>query len=73
MRNDWNSAVTSGDMATIDAQLAEEIEWDQMPYNNKAKGKKDVMTRLLLLEIGHTAKDLSGGVSDPQAPAASSM
>jgi hypothetical protein len=35
--------VASGDMRAVDAQLADDIEWDQMPYNQKVKGKKDVM------------------------------
>ena len=39
-------AVASGDMATVDAQLAEDIEWDQMPYNQKVKGKQEVMSWL---------------------------
>lgn len=36
-------AVASRDMATAEAQLADDIEWDQMPYNKKVKGKQDVM------------------------------
>lgn len=36
-------AVASGDMAAVDAQLADDIEWDQMPYNKKVRGKKEVM------------------------------
>jgi hypothetical protein len=35
--------VASGDMGAVDAQLSDDIEWDQMPYNQKVKGKKDVM------------------------------
>jgi hypothetical protein len=35
--------VASGDMGAVDAQLADNIEWHQMPYNQKVKGKKDVM------------------------------
>src|ERR1700721_3639250 len=38
--------VASGDMAAVDAQLSDDIEWHQMPYNQKVKGKKDVMTWL---------------------------
>jgi ketosteroid isomerase-like protein len=37
-------AVAAGDMATVDAQLADDIEWEQMPYNQKVKGRQDVMT-----------------------------
>jgi hypothetical protein len=36
-------AVASGYMASVDAQLANTIEWDQMPYNQKVKGKQSVM------------------------------
>jgi hypothetical protein len=39
-------AVASGDMETVDTKLAEDIEWHQMPYNQKVKGKKEVMTWL---------------------------
>lgn len=35
--------VASGDMRAVDAQLADSVEWDQMPYNQKVKGKKEVM------------------------------
>jgi hypothetical protein len=33
-------------MATIEAQLADDIEWNQMPYNQKVRRKKDVMAWL---------------------------
>jgi hypothetical protein len=36
-------AVASGDMTIVDAQLADNIEWDQMPYNQQVKGKGEVM------------------------------
>ena len=39
-------AVASGDMATIEAQLADDIEWHQMPYNQKVIGKQDAMAWL---------------------------
>ena len=35
--------VASGDMEAVDSQLADAIEWDQVPYNQKVKGKQDVM------------------------------
>ena len=38
--------VASGDMGAVEAQLADDIEWYQMPYNQKVKGKKAVMTWL---------------------------
>ena len=38
--------VASGDMKAVEAQLADDIEWHQMPYNQKVKGKKAVMTWL---------------------------
>jgi hypothetical protein len=39
-------AAASGDLKTAEMQLAEDVEWDQMPYNNKIKGKQDVMSWL---------------------------
>jgi hypothetical protein len=39
-------AVASGDMATVEALLADDIEWDQMPYSKKVKGKQEVMSWL---------------------------
>jgi len=35
--------VATGDMGVVGAQLAKDIEWDQMPYNQKVRGKKEVM------------------------------
>jgi hypothetical protein len=39
-------AVAAGNMAAADAQLSDDVEWDQMPYNKKVKGKKEVMSWL---------------------------
>jgi len=36
-------AVVSGDLATAEAQLADDVEWDLMPYNHILKGKKEVI------------------------------
>ena len=33
-------------MGAVEAQLADDIEWHRMPFNQKVKGKKDVMTWL---------------------------
>jgi hypothetical protein len=38
------AAVASGDMMAAEAQLADGVEWHQMPYNQSVKGKKDVMS-----------------------------
>jgi hypothetical protein len=38
--------VAAGEMAAVEAQLADEIEWHQMPYNQKVQGKENVMTWL---------------------------
>lgn len=35
--------VARGDMEVVQAQLAEDVEWDQMPYNQKVRGKKEVV------------------------------
>ena len=36
-------AVASGDMATAEAQIADDIEWGLMPYNKALKGKNEVI------------------------------
>jgi hypothetical protein len=36
-------AVASDDMATVEAQIADDIEWGLMPYNKVLKGKYEVM------------------------------
>ena len=36
-------AVASGDLATVESQIADDIEWGLMPYNKVLKGKKEVM------------------------------
>jgi hypothetical protein len=39
-------AVAAGDLATVDSQLADDIEWDQMPYGQKVRGRQEVMAWL---------------------------
>jgi hypothetical protein len=39
-------AVAAGDMAIVNAQLADNIEWDQMPYGQKVRGRQEVMAWL---------------------------
>jgi hypothetical protein len=36
-------AVVAGDVATAEAQIADDIEWGLMPYNKVIKGKKEVI------------------------------
>lgn len=36
-------AVASGDIATAEAQIADDIEWGLMPYNKVLKGKDEVI------------------------------
>jgi hypothetical protein len=36
-------AIVSGDIATAEAQIADEIEWGLMPYNKVLKGKDQVI------------------------------
>ena len=36
-------AVVSGDVATAEAQLADDVEWDLMPYDHMLKGKEEVI------------------------------
>ena len=36
-------ALVSGDLATAEAQLTSDIEWDLMPYNHVLKGKEQVI------------------------------
>ena len=36
-------AVVSGDMATVEAQITDDIEWGVMPYYKVLKGKAEVM------------------------------
>ncbi len=36
-------AVASGDIATAEAQIADDIEWGLMPYNKVLKGKEEVI------------------------------
>jgi hypothetical protein len=33
----------SGDLTTAEAQLADDVEWDLMPYNHIIKGTKEVI------------------------------
>ena len=37
-------AVVSGDVASVEALLADDVEWDLMPYNHIIKGKKEVIS-----------------------------
>ena len=37
-------AVVSGDIATAEAQITDDIEWGMMPYNKVIKGKDKVIT-----------------------------
>ncbi len=39
-------AIASGDTATVEAQITDDIEWGLMPYNKVLKGKADVMLML---------------------------
>ena len=39
-------AIASGDMATVEAQITDDIEWGLMPYNKVLKGKAEVMPML---------------------------
>lgn len=39
-------AVVSGDIATAEAQITDDIEWGMMPYNKVIKGKDKVMSWL---------------------------
>lgn len=39
-------AVASGALAAAEAQLADDVEWHQMPYDQKVKGKQNVMAWL---------------------------
>ncbi len=39
-------AVASGDMATIEALITDDIEWGLMPYNKVLKGKHEVIPML---------------------------
>jgi ketosteroid isomerase-like protein len=57
-------AVVSGDMATVEAQLADDIEWDQMPYNQKLKGKKEVMP---WLKAGATSEKMPEVINNVMA------
>jgi hypothetical protein len=36
-------AVVSGDIATAEAQITDDIEWGLMPYNKALKGKGEVI------------------------------
>ncbi len=36
-------AVVSGDIATVEAQITDDIEWGLMPYNKVLKGKEEVL------------------------------
>ena len=36
----------SGDIAATEAQLADDVEWDLMPYNKILKGKEEIVTWL---------------------------
>lgn len=36
-------AVVSGDMAVVEAQITDDIEWGLMPYNKVLKGKEEVI------------------------------
>ncbi len=36
-------AVVSGDMAAVEAQMTDDIEWGLMPYNKVLKGKAEVL------------------------------
>ena len=36
-------AVVSGDVATVEARLADDVEWDLMPNNHIIKGKEEVI------------------------------
>ncbi len=36
-------AIASGDLITVEAQVADDIEWGLMPYNKVLKGKDEVM------------------------------
>ena len=36
-------AVVSGDMATAESQITDDIEWGLMPYSNVLKGKGEVI------------------------------
>jgi ketosteroid isomerase-like protein len=37
-------AAVSGDMATVETQLADDVEWDIMPYDHKITGKQEVIS-----------------------------
>jgi SnoaL-like domain len=36
-------AVASGDLGTAEAQLADDVEWYQMPYGQKLTGKQEIL------------------------------
>ena len=36
-------AVVSGDLAAVEAQITDDIEWGLMPYNKVLKGKEEVL------------------------------
>src|SRR3984957_18325996 len=39
-------AVVSGDLATAEAQITDDIEWGLMPYNKVLRGKREVVPLL---------------------------
>jgi SnoaL-like domain len=47
------SAVASEDMVTVEAQLADDIEWDMMPTGQTLKGKAEVMPWLKAGSASH--------------------
>lgn len=55
------SAVASGDLASVETMLADDIEWDMMPTGQRLKGKAEVMP---WLKAGAASRKEPATISD---------